>query len=510
MKKRGWLNTFSGNRVYTLRNAQNSLLQVLLKKFTIIKDGHGITLHVKFDEKSPAIRQREAKNTIRGQMPGYPKQVKEISEKIESVFFGNAKSYQFKSQDFAFRFASGGTLPIISIDGQEYYCFFYRDIDPVGWNIANGACDSYSELRNPKLAIERELREELIIYDLRTEPYKDYIFSWKNQKTIEVPEFRDVRNLWNKILFLEGGLSGGFEKVGVAVEWADLGPDNLVLDFDGYANPQGGFYLNINAEDFGIEFDRIGKIKLNSGLVLLDGEMNNNRLLKRPIGLFEVEKTQEAVFDGTLTFLPDRLFYDGSLVANSSLRSTKIFTRKILEKYFKYLVENGIRKPKEIQNWRNLVQGKPPNPQFNLCPVTRKIIRRHMHTERHLIFICYSHDDRELAEKIHSAMELKGIKAWRDLREIPAGKDGDSVIQKAIEDCTHVIFLASPRSVQSSYIKNELQYASDLGKGGVVLMLEACEGIPLSVVRWPIIYFKNRFSKGLVEMFLTISSSNSR
>jgi hypothetical protein len=44
----------------------------------------------------------------------------------------------FKDPLFPFRYASGGVLPILRIGRKEFFCFFYRDIDPVGWNIANG------------------------------------------------------------------------------------------------------------------------------------------------------------------------------------------------------------------------------------------------------------------------------------------------------------------------------------------------------------------------------------
>lgn len=73
----------------------------------------------------------------------------------DDKFFAN--SFLHNDENFPFRYASGGTLPILRMEGQGYYCFFYRDIFPIGWNIANGGCCTREELLNPQMTIEREL-----------------------------------------------------------------------------------------------------------------------------------------------------------------------------------------------------------------------------------------------------------------------------------------------------------------------------------------------------------------
>jgi len=54
---------------------------------------------------------------------------------------------------------------VIRCNDRDYYCLFYREIAPVGWNIANGGAESVAELLDPLATIERELREELIIVE---------------------------------------------------------------------------------------------------------------------------------------------------------------------------------------------------------------------------------------------------------------------------------------------------------------------------------------------------------
>jgi hypothetical protein len=145
-----WLEHLPGDGAYSLREAQNSLLQVLLTEFDLSRDGHELILTVSFQESDTAIRSREAKRHVKQEMPGYTDKAAGIQDRIDSVVFRGGSRYLHDDPDFAFRYASGGTLPIVELDAIDYYCLFYRDVFPVGWNIANGACDSLPELLNPK------------------------------------------------------------------------------------------------------------------------------------------------------------------------------------------------------------------------------------------------------------------------------------------------------------------------------------------------------------------------
>ncbi len=76
------------------------------------------------------------------------------------------------------------------------------------------------------------------------------------------------------------------------------------------------------------------------------------------------------------------------------------------------------------------------------------------------VFISYSHEDRNVAHEIANELTKNGINPWYDAWEIKAG---DSLIQKVFEeglkDCTVFTVLLSPTSVNSSWIKNELDVA---------------------------------------------------
>lgn len=76
------------------------------------------------------------------------------------------------------------------------------------------------------------------------------------------------------------------------------------------------------------------------------------------------------------------------------------------------------------------------------------------------VFISYSHEDKNIAQEIANELTKNGIDPWYDAWEIKAG---DSLIQKVFEeglkDCAVFTILLSPTSVNSSWVKNELDVA---------------------------------------------------
>lgn len=77
------------------------------------------------------------------------------------------------------------------------------------------------------------------------------------------------------------------------------------------------------------------------------------------------------------------------------------------------------------------------------------------------IFISYSHDDREFAERLATALYQAGEEVWWDQWEI---LPGDSLIQKIFEEglsnASAFIIVLSPSSVESKWVREELDVAT--------------------------------------------------
>jgi TIR domain len=491
------LNQLPGDGVYSLREAQSSLLQVLLSEFSLSRDGGECFLDVSFKEEDNTIRRREAKSYVQENMPGHPGKIKDVQDRINAVLFGGENHYAHADPDFVFRYASGGTLPIIEIDSSQYYCLFYRDVAPVGWNIANGSSDSLPELLNPKRTIERELREELMIFGLRHNPPVDYVFTWKGQVPVVVPEFEYARVLAKCFLAEELNINTDFRHIPLEVNWDPTGPDTLRVKFgEQDAKVVHGFYLNINAKDFGIELDRIARIRLPEGAVLLDGEINNNQLLNEPVGLFEVRKTQQAVMDGLTEFLPDRLYYGAAKEVDlSSSSAARLREDVILPTFLPRLERLHVRSPEANQVWKD----RPLSECFDLCPVTRTIIRRHMQAAKPEIFMSYNRKDQEFAERLKKDLERRGIKVWLDKRDLMLIDPIEDYIKRAIEKSSHMVLLASQHSVAGGFVCAEIEYASKRNKPKIAVTLDACE-LPSGVGHWRRINFQENYEAALEEL----------
>src|SRR5215470_11116324 len=194
---KSWL--FNVDMVSRLNFVENQFIQALVTEFTLRrrKDTSGIELAVSFNENSPAISTTRAKINVHGAIPEFEKKAEIYQRELDAVFQGKKDFYGFNDATFPFRYASGGTLPIVRMDGHDFYCLFYRDIFPIGWNIANGGCCNRDELLKPLRTANRELCEELIMVQRATGI--QYIF--KGGENALLSRFPGVKALetWAKI-----------------------------------------------------------------------------------------------------------------------------------------------------------------------------------------------------------------------------------------------------------------------------------------------------------------------
>src|ERR1039458_7926803 len=365
--------SFDPNLVRPLAAAENQFLQVLVDRFRIRRKGNGFELQVGFSEESPAIWLRAAKRHILSTLPVERRVA--LQREIEAFFDSNGEAYDYHDPGFPFRLGNGGTLPIIRLNSIDYYCLFYRDSHPTGWNIANGGANTRHDLMHPDLIVERELREELVIVEPERRQW--YVFDWHDARLRDHPDFAMAHALWAEH-FRRQGFSD-LEDVPLPLKWS-LPPDaelpaveqrnhDAVRIHCGNEPPiyTGQGFLNINAEDFAIEFDRIAKISVGSEAVFCDGELRGSRLLNRVVGLFEVDRVQKMVAGGAGHFQPDRIFWDG-------VDRTDDDPKEVIETF---LVRRGSSWAQLEESFRKNAAPNPPSDPFDLCPATRTIVKRH-------------------------------------------------------------------------------------------------------------------------------------
>jgi len=86
------------------------------------------------------------------------------------------------------------------------------------------------------------------------------------------------------------------------------------------------------------------------------------------------------------------------------------------------------------------------------------------------VFISYSRADSDLARKLNEELELQGKTTWFDQESIASGSDFQQEIYRGIQACDNFLFILSPRSVNSPYCKDEVEYAAGLNKRFVTVL----------------------------------------
>ena len=342
--KRRKSNVTSLPYVSSLDSAENVFLEVLLSSFTLAREPGkpGAHLEVAFDGSTPATWNRKGRGAVRKWIKdafrttsfrSKPSKADLYQQKLDAILF-EEKPGTFAPSDerFLWRWASGGTLPVITIKRRSYYCLFFRDIFPIGWNIANGACDTRNELLDPLQALEREFAEELGVVNLKKRTR--YVLNPEEHPALDRAEFTNYRRLWQE-QFPELDIVN-FKSEGLAFKW-ERGPDEVTIRTDNRANELTDCFVNINTLDFGIEIDRIARITATGDEVLCDMDVNDKkgRVLNRPVGLFEVTRLQRELRDGSDSFIPDKFFYSG---------------KKFDGKEFKRLMKEAVSK--DVRSWR--------------------------------------------------------------------------------------------------------------------------------------------------------------
>ena len=440
---------FDSPLIHPLHRAEAKFLQVLLTSFSLIRQGPGTLLRVHFDDDTPAIWDSQAKHHLRAQMSHATRDA--YQKKLDDfLILGQGEEYGFNDPAFAFRYASGGTLPIVEMNGVEYFCFFYRDIHPIGWNIANGACDTRDELLNPFLAVDRELREELLIADFVKE--QRYVFAADIGKSPDRPVFRLARAFWKRKHPSKDVST--LDQHAIVPKWFD-GPDSLRVEL-GNDPPSrvNGCYVNINAEDFGIEIDRVAKIAVSDTAVFCDGEVDGDQLVNSPVGLFEVERVWEQLGRES-SFIPTCFYFDTLRVGEPRTdrydtghrdgRDVEARLRKIIDGDFVKGLQT-IRSREELEKF-----GDEKN-KFTLCPVTERIVERYCQSigmvrsrrgsvsvakNRH-VFISYCHENEEEVGRLREDLINAGERVWWD-KDILKGEDWKLAIHGAMADSYAVI-----------------------------------------------------------------------
>lgn len=363
--------------VRELHLAEERFLEVLISSFDIHRrrpPAAGFELRVSFDERTPAVWDRRGVRHLREKVLS-PRKREEYQKELDAFLYGRGagthapSEYDFTDDDFVFRYVSGGTLPVVRFAGdpaeKAYYCLTYREIEPIGWNLFNGGSDSRDEMTDPEQTVRRELHEELIIVDPTAK--LRYVFPSGNGRARDLPVNAMARMLLDKLApnkYLKDSAVADVDMV-----WVE-GPDSVRIRMgDGEPVTRGGFFLNINGSDFGIELDKVAQITLPKTAVMFFGETDRGHLLNCPIGLFDVSRFSPDMDPEDLqreAFRPDLFFFNGKRHRVGEI--DRVLAGPFLGQLRGHLWPDALAKFEACLR---------DEARYALCPVTARMILRH-------------------------------------------------------------------------------------------------------------------------------------
>lgn len=87
-------------------------------------------------------------------------------------------------------------------------------------------------------------------------------------------------------------------------------------------------------------------------------------------------------------------------------------------------------------------------------------------TQQHLLFVSYARGDQDrvlpIVDAVRRELEFRAvpIDVWMDVSNLQPGESWDFAISDALESSVGFLFFVSPRSLQSEWIRRELQIAT--------------------------------------------------
>lgn len=327
--------------------------QVLMPKFKLSQKQGKQTLHLEVHDDLEPIEDRCQREEFRKRLVHLRSAQKKLERDLH--YFtkrqGTGEAH-IRCPNWPLRYGNGGVLPVVSIESKKYVCLFYREVFPVGWNIANGSSDNYQELLYPERVMFREFGEELLIADERDQAFRCF----NPGKDILYPGYQSAARIaWDKALPELSYRNYGC--LSLSVDWV-RGPDSISVSVGNARHVTSGLFLNITPEDNAIEVDRVAYVRLPKGASVLDGEVTENKPVGRIVGLFEFSGFAKRLKNEK--FIPDRFFFQGQEYTNGELFNAA------RNKFIELRHEN----PAENRRVAGENKGEP-----DLCPITRSLTR---------------------------------------------------------------------------------------------------------------------------------------
>lgn len=116
-----------------------------------------------------------------------------------------------------------------------------------------------------------------------------------------------------------------------------------------------------------------------------------------------------------------------------------------------------------------------------------------------IVFFSYSRQDSEFALKLGKDLRASGISIWLDQLDIKPGERWDVAIEKTLAECSRILVVLSPASVESTNVMDEVSYALEERRVVIPVLHRDCE-IPFRLRRLQHTDFRTDYQTGLDKL----------
>ncbi|MEG3991110.1 TIR domain-containing protein [Microcoleus sp. S28C3] len=169
-------------------------------------------------------------------------------------------------------------------------------------------------------------------------------------------------------------------------------------------------------------------------------------------------------FDKSLTGLLELLKRHAEYVEKHTQFLTKALDWERQQKQNRWLLVGDEKKQAEAWLKIHFNEQQPPCLPTDLhCEYITESIKNgnNLMTQ---VFISYSERDRETMEKIRNSLRRESLTVWTNTTDIQTGEDFQRAIDRGIEQTDNLVYLVSPDSVESEYVRKEIDCAVSLHK----------------------------------------------
>jgi WD40 repeat protein len=118
-------------------------------------------------------------------------------------------------------------------------------------------------------------------------------------------------------------------------------------------------------------------------------------------------------------------------------------------------------------------------------------------------FFSYSREDSSFALKLAADLKAAGANVWLDQLDIIPGHRWDRAVQDALINCSRMIVVLSPASVDSTNVMDEVSFALGENKTVIPVLYRDCT-IPFRLRRVQHVDFRSEYARGFQEIVKTL------